>query len=327
MLSQFKYCVLSAVWKPSYDRFLLSDDRYQPTVLEQIEEAGKVAGLSGIELIHPQQVHLENITEIQAALQKAQLQVPAVFVSVSSKRKYRGGSLTADDPTTRQEAIDTVKNGMDIADALGTDMAVVWLGRDGYDYPFQIDYQQSWQRLVAAFQEIGAHRPEIKVAINYKIKEPRRWLLVSTAAKTMLLLDEVGLDNLGVLLDFGHSLLAYENPAESIALLARHGRLFHTHINDTTRLWDDNMVIGSVHFLEILEMLYWLEKVGYQGWLSFDPHPILEDATRTVEESLHYVQGMINVLGRIGSPAIEAAIASRQVTEMMRLVRNELFNA
>jgi len=65
----------------------------------------------------------------------------------------------------------------------------------------------------------------------------------------LVLFDEVGKDNLGVLIDFGHSLLAYENPAESIALLARHGRLFHTHVNDTTRLWDDNMVIGSIHFL------------------------------------------------------------------------------
>ena len=83
MLDQNLYCVLSSTWKPSYDRFLLSDDSHKPDVYEQIDLAGKVSGLDGIELIHPQQVHAENIPQIQAALQASNLLMPAVFVSVS----------------------------------------------------------------------------------------------------------------------------------------------------------------------------------------------------------------------------------------------------
>lgn len=85
------------------------------------------------------------------------------------------------------------------------------------------------------------------------------------------------------------------------------------------------MVIGSIHFLEIIEMLYWLDRVGYAGWLSFDPHANLEDPTRCVEESLRYVRGMIKVLENMGKEAIEEAIATRQVTETMALVADQIF--
>ena len=56
MLDKCRYCALSSTWKPSYDRYLLSDDRYKPSVFEMIDFAAKV-GLDGIELIHPQQVN------------------------------------------------------------------------------------------------------------------------------------------------------------------------------------------------------------------------------------------------------------------------------
>lgn len=324
MLDKCRYCALCSTWKPSYDRYLLNDDRYKPSVFEMIDSAAKV-GLDGIELIHPQQVNHNNLDAIKAALEDANMLTAAIAVSVSSKRQYRGGSLTADEPGTRREAIETVKTGMDIAAELNTGVVNLWLGRDGFDYPFQIDYDQSWNRLINAFKEIGEHRSEIKVAIVYKTKEPRNWLLTSTAAKTALLANEVGLPNIGALIDFGHTMVSNESPAESVALLARNNILFHTHLNDNTRLWDDDMAFGSLHFLETFEFLYWLDRVGYEGWLSFDPHAQLEDPSKMVEECFRYTKGMISMMERIGNEAIESAIATRQVTEIMALLRKEIF--
>ena len=324
MLDKCRYCALSTTWKPSYDRYLLSDERYKPTVFEMIEAAAEV-GLDGIELIYPQQVNAENLDEIQIALKKSQLVCAAVAVSVSSKNKFRGGSLTADNQDTRREAIETVKSGMDIAGQLNASGVNLWLGRDGFDYPFQIDYDQSWNRLVTAFQEIGRYRPDIHVAIVYKTKEPRKYLLASSAAKTVILAKEVDLENIGALIDFGHTLVTNESPAEAVSLLARNNILFHTHLNDNTRLWDDDMAFGSIHFLETIEFLYWLDRVGYQGWLSFDPHAQLEDASALISESLAYTRGILKVMDQIGHEKIEAAITSRQVTEIMALLRENIF--
>jgi len=325
MLNDVQYSALASTWSPHYDRFLLNDDRYKPTPVELINSAASVKGLEGIELIHPAHVRIDNLEEIKAALEGAGLQVASVAASISSAPQYRGGSLTSDDPATRRAAIKTVKTAMDLSAELGTERINLWLGRDGFDYPFQIDYDQAWGRIVEAVKEIAAHRRDIKIGIEYKIKEPRKWLLASTASKAVLLAIESEQPNVGVLLDTGHAFWAYENLAEVVSLLARSGRLVHVHFNDNTRLWDDDMIVGSLHFLEIMEMLYWLDRVGYKGWLSFDPHPTLEDPSRGIEVGLQYVKGMLDVMERIGPQAIEAAIASRQVTDIMALVGEQLF--
>ena len=293
--------------------------------VELIRMAGKIDGLSGIELIHPAHVREDNLDEIKSALAENGLVTATIAASISSKQQYRAGALIADDPAVRREAIDTVKMAMDLAAALGAEEANVWLGREGFDYPFQIDYDQSWGRLVEALREIGSHRPEMKLGIGYKIREPRTWLMVNTAAKTILLAEETGLDNVGAVFDNGHTIWGYENMAETLSLAARRKRLFHVHFNDNTRYFDDDMLVGSVHLLETLEMLYWLDRVGYTGWISFDPHLNIEDNQRAMKECMRYTRGMISVLRRIGREKIEDAIATRQVTEIMRLVREQIF--
>jgi sugar phosphate isomerase/epimerase len=326
MLDNVRYCAFGPTWSPSYDRFLLSDDRYKPTPVEIIQMAAQVDGLQGVELVYPQQLSFENLDEIRSTLIEVGLKIPAVPVSISGRREYRGGALSADDPAVRQQAIDTVKQGMDIAAELNTDQIFLWLGRDGFDYPFQINYDLYWNRLVSSMAEIAAHRSDIRIGLNYKLREPRKWLLLSTAAKTLLLIDEVGAPNLGAILDSGHALMAYENLGETVAMLGRRGKLFHTHINDNTRLWDDDMVIGSLHFLETLEMLYWLHLIGYDGWISFNPHAQLEDPNRLFEESLRYTRGLISLIDVCGVEAIAEAISTRQITEILSLVWRQIFN-
>jgi len=293
--------------------------------VQLIEKAASIPELSGIELIHPAHVTPENLAEIKAALDANGLACASVAASVSSKWKYLGGSLTADDPTVRRQAIDTIKIGMDLAAELKSGRINLWLGRDGFDYAFQIDYDQAWGRIVEALREVCAYRPEIKIGIEYKSFEPRKRLLISTAAKVIALRHDVGAENLGALLDTGHALYAQENLAEVVAFLARSNALVHVHFNDNYRLNDDDLIVGTVNFLETMEMLYWLERVQYQGWLSFDPHTSLEDPVRAVEESCKFVAGLIGMMERIGATAIEGAIATRQVTEMMALVNEELF--
>jgi len=325
MLEKTRFSVLASTWSPHRDRFLPDTGEPQPSPVQLIEMAAQVDGLEGIELIHPAHIRPDNLSDIRSSLDDNGLALASIAASISGRPEYRSGSLTNEDPTIRRQAINTVKTAMDLAAELGSGRINLWLGRDGYDYAFQIDYDWAWERLVEGLTEIAAHRRDIRIGIEYKIKEPRRHLLASTAAKTLWLIDAVGASNLGVLLDTGHALFAYENLAESVALLSRAGRLVHVHFNDNTRLWDDDMIVGSVHFLEILEMLYWLDRVGYDGWLSFDPHPTTEPASRAVEESIGLVKGMISILERIGVERIQSAISTHQVTEIMALLRAELF--
>ena len=325
MLEATRFSVLASTFSPHRDRFMPSPVRPAPTPVQLIEAAAAIDDLSGIELIHPAHVTPENLAEIQAALDAHGLVCASVATSISSRWEYAGGSLTADDPAVRRQAVETVKTGLDLAAELGSGRINLWLGRDGFDYAFQIDYDQAWGRIVAGLREACAHRPEIKIGIEYKSFEPRKRLLVSSAAKAVALRHDVGTENLGVLLDTGHALYAQENLAEAVAFLARNDALVHVHFNDNYRLGDDDLIVGTVNFLETMEMLYWLDRVGYEGWLSFDPHTVLEDPVRAVEEGCKFVRGLIGTMARIGKAEIERAIGTRQVTEMMALVNRELF--
>ena len=66
-----------------------------------------------------------------------------------------------------------------------------------------------------------------------------------SAARTMLGIGQVGLDNVGIVLDFGHSLYGGESAADAAKLIIDHGRLFGMDINDNLSGSDDDLVVGT----------------------------------------------------------------------------------
>jgi xylose isomerase len=127
------------------------------------------------------------------------------------------------------------------------------------------------------------------------------------------------------MIDVGHALMAYENTAESAALLQYFGKkLFYMHFNDNWRLWDDDMTVGSVHTIEMLELLYWLDRMSYTGWYALDIFPYRENGVRAAQESIRWIQGLHNILDRIGRERFEAVIASGDSMDASALLREAL---
>jgi xylose isomerase len=130
----------------------------------------------------------------------------------------------------------------------------------------------------------------------------------------------------GALLDIGHSLPGGENPAEAVALLnsRKKTRLDYIHLNDNWRMWDDDMMFGSVHIIEGLEFLYWLERTGYDGWYTLDIFPYREDGVRAARESIGWVETMLELLEKIGYSRIEEVIRGGDATEASRMIRESI---
>jgi hypothetical protein len=88
-----------------------------------------------------------------------------------------------------------------------------------------------------------------------------------------------GAPKAGVTIDTGHSFFACEDVAEAAVMLSMYGdKLFHLHFNDNDRYWDDDMIVGLVHFVEYVELLFWLREMSYAGWYSMDKYPYREKA-------------------------------------------------
>jgi hypothetical protein len=90
----------------------------------------------------------------------------------------------------------------------GGDLLTIWLGQDGWEYPFQVDYETIWEAEIEAIREVADHDPRVQISIEYKPSEPRAFSLLSDLGMTLLGIKKVDRPNLGVTLDFAHVLFA-----------------------------------------------------------------------------------------------------------------------
>lgn len=96
---------------------------------------------------------------------------------------------------------------------------------------------------------------------------------------------EVARPNFGLTLDIGHLLMAGENPAQSVAMVARFGKLFGLHLNDAhVKLGaEDGLPFGSVNPMMALEVVLQLQKARYSGHVYFDTFPTTMDPVKEAE--------------------------------------------
>ena len=213
-------------------------------------------------------------------------------------------------------------NGIDLSGELGSDIFTIWPGQDGYDYIFQADYIKSRQYFIDSLAELCEYKSDMTIALEYKMKEPRTHSYLNTVGTTLLMAQATGHQNCKLIIDYGHALLGYENPAESVAILHQFGsRLAHIHINDNYRYWDDDMIVGSVRTHEFLEFFYWLRKVKYSGWMTIDQFPYREDGKEAVEERAVWMDYLETLIESANFAEIEETLSKGDGVLSSRLMR------
>jgi xylose isomerase len=240
-----------------------------------------IPGYSGVEVVYPYETPAP--AELKTMLGKHGLQVAAINVNVKGEPEFRNGGLTSLDPVVRAKAVRFIKEAKDYAAAVGADKVTCCPLGDGYEFAFQYDYATAWKNLVSAFAEAAAHRPEITLFIEYKPSETRGTCFVNSASKTVCLVRDAGTKGLGVTLDFGHSVYGGENPAEAVALVHGSGIPLYVHINDNDGKWDWDYFCGTKHYLEYVEFIWQLRRIGYDGWFTSDTSPTRWDIAGTFE--------------------------------------------
>ncbi len=325
MLNELRFSANINTFNACADRYVLSGYGERLTTEQLIEAASRVEGLTGVEVVGTWHVNDANVGHVRQQIADAGLEVTCVTPDIWASRKWGWGSFAATDPSVRHDAVLEVKKSMEWAKQLDCEVIDLWFGQDGYDYPFQADYHAAWDRIIEGTIECAEHLPEVKLVLEYKPKEPRTHCFIGTVGNTLLLIEKVNKPNVGGMIDVGHALMAYEDVAESAAMLQYFGqKLFYMHFNDNWRLWDDDMTAGSVHTIELLELLYWLDRVHYTGWYALDIFPYREDGTRAATESIKWIQGLHRLLDKIGRETIAGVIASGDAMAGSQMLREAL---
>jgi xylose isomerase len=307
------------------DRY--ASDGYGPArdTVTQIELAGQVEDISYVDVPYPFTPGT-SLDDVRKALATANLQCIGITPEIYL-REHSRGAFTNPDPAKRSSALTLMNEAADVVRDLGARYVKIWPGQDGFDYPFQVDYKQLEDLAVSGMRELAGNHPDLKFVIEYKPREPRTHMFWGSAAKTILGIQRIDLDNVGVLLDFGHALFGGESPAESAQLLIDHGLLWGMDVNDNYRGWDDDMMVGSIHMVEVFEYFHTLKKNGWEGVWQLDQFPFREDSVENARLSIRFLKAIARALDEVDEKALAESQARQDALGAQRVVQDALLRS
>jgi sugar phosphate isomerase/epimerase len=234
-------------------------------------------GYDGVELA-VRDPKLVNAGQLERVVADNGLVVPAIGTGQAWGEE--GLSFTSDDPAVRAAAIERISSHIPLADRLN---AIVILGLIRGITPEGQMHDQSMEYLVDAIQQCAAAAEGTNVRFALEPMNRYETDLIHSAADGLDLINRVGADNFGLLLDTFHMNIEDADIGESIRTCA--DRIFHFHVADSNR-WHPGA--GHLDFAGILEDL---EKTGYQGFVSGEFMP-LPDADTAAANGITYLRNL-----------------------------------
>ena len=283
----------------------------------------EIEGYDGVEIVYPYEV--KDPAATRSLLDKHSLHVAAVNVNVKAEPEFRHGGLTSSRKQIRQKAVRFIPEAKDFAAAVGADKVTCCPLGDGYEFSFQHDYARTWKYLVETFGEAGSYKPEVPLFIEYKPSETRGRCFIDSAAKTLCLLNDMQCPQMGVTLDFGHSLYGNEHPAEALVMLAESAYKTYIHINDNDGKWDWDYFCGTKHFLEYVEFLFYLKKYGYNDYLTSDTSPTRWDIKGTFEANSRITNKLWQRLDEVDAAELEKLMQRGDYLKTWRFIESNYF--
>ncbi|MBR93757.1 MAG: xylose isomerase [Micrococcales bacterium] len=308
------------------DRY--AGDGYGPSrsTEEMLDAAAQVQGLTYLDINVPFATDSLNAHDVKTMLDDRGLKCRATTPHIYM-REYSRGAFTNPDSELRLRTRNRVEEAVEAAAVLDAGYVKFWPGQDGYDYPGQVDYEQIWGYTVNAMREICEKHSDVQFAIEYKPKEPRVRMTLANAPKTLLAIQETGVDNLGIVMDFGHSLMAGESPTESLLMINRYGKLVSAELNDNWRDWDDDLPVASVHLFETMEYLLALRSIEWQDPLLLDQFPFRENPVAAVARSIETIEMLSEACARVDGVELAEAQSRQDALTVQRIYWNALLGS
>jgi xylose isomerase len=281
------------------------------------------------EFHYPQELSPDNLDEVRDALDGHD--VYCIATGLHLDPRFGKGGLVSPDAATRREAVKRTLDAVDFAGEVGGHF-IIWPGIEGYNYPFQTPYPESWTWLVEGVGEAAERCREhgVLLFLEHKNSEPAMKILMRNIGMTLHVIHKLrgrGIDNVKVNMDWQHLIMNGENLAEYAAMLAAEGLLGHQHANSGWGIFDDDNMVGATAFMETLELAVELRRAGYGSdgeRLGFDLYPYTEDQVAAVRRSVLHWRFIDSVASRIDDAALREAQQAKDAVRAYELVYTAL---
>lgn len=276
------------------------------SILKALEKISNIEGIDAVDLNYPEHFDGVSLKELKLKLEELNLEVNGI--ALRFRGEFINGDLGNLDDNISDKAVELSKRASDICKELNGKVVTIWLGHDGFDYPFQLNYSKVWNKVKNNIQEIADYNKTIKFSIEYKPYEERAFALIDSVGSTLLMTKEINRKNVGVTLDYCHMLMKKENPAFGLSLVNEQSELFGVHINDGYSFQDNGLMLGTSSFFQTIEFLYYLKKHNENATVYFDTFPIREDAVKEIEQNIKMFELITKKIDKIGLKAISDQI-------------------
>jgi len=285
--------------------------------------------IEGYEFHYPQELNEDNLDEVRGAL--AGHDIYCIATGLHLDPRFGRGGLVSPHKETREEAVRRTLAAIDFAGELSSHF-IIWPGIEGYNYPFQTPYKESWAWLIDGIGQAAERCRErgILLFLEHKNSEPAMKIHMGNVGMTLHVIHKLrtqGLDNVKVNMDWQHLIMNGENLAEYAALCASEGVLGHQHANSGWGTFDDDNMVGATAFMETLELAVELRRAGYgdQGErLGFDLYPYTEDAIEAVKRSVLQWRFIDGIAAKIDDGALREAQMEKDAIRAYKLVYQAL---
>jgi xylose isomerase len=299
----------------------------QESTAEKVHRAVEGLGdlMDDYEFHYPQELSRDNLDEVRAALGGHGIYCLATGLHLDPR--FGRGGISSPDDGIRDEAVRLTVEAAEFAGEIGAHF-IIWPGIEGYNYPFQTPYAESWARLIDGMGQAAAALEQHgrTLFLEHKNSEPAMKIFMRNIGMTLHIIHKLrdqGVTNVKVNMDWQHLLMNGEHLPEYAALLAAEGLLGHQHANSGWGIFDDDNMVGATAFMETVELALELRRAGYGSngeRLGFDLFPYTEDQVAAVKRSVEQWHFIDEVAQRIDGDALRAAQARKDAVAAYELV-------
>jgi xylose isomerase len=235
------------------------------------------------------------------------------------------GAYTSNDPKARAYALERSRRCIDIANALGSDLVVLWLAREGTYIREAKDSKVASDRLVEAINHMLEYDPKIRIAIEPKPNEPMDHAYLPTTGHALAIgYRTIDPARVGINIESAHAILAGLDPSDEMGFALSFGKLWTVHLNDQNGLkFDEDKSFGSVDLRRALNQVRILDAYdfGKHGeFVGLDVKAMRTqkdgDATRHLSNSREVFTRLLHISRTLDDAKIKAMILTRDYEEL-----------
>ena len=242
------------------------------------------------------------------------------------------GGFTSNNAEQRRYAIERTFKCIDIAQALGADLIVLWLAREGTYIRESKDAVRSTELLLDAVNQMLAYHPTMRFAIEPKPNEPADHAYIPTIGHGLALASRTSDPRrVGVLVETAHAVLAGLDPSDEMGFALSFDKLWSVHLNDQNGLkYDQDKAFGSANLRRAFDQALILDDHRYfeKGMVGLDVKAMRtqkdEVAHKHLQNSMATFLRLIERVRNLDRAHCAELIAARDYEELDALILNHL---